>query len=331
MAVVTMAACDKTETDTGKEGQEETPGPGGEEDGPGDEEQELAFDVTAADKTYAVGEKVVFTLSGNAHEIEFWSGEEGHRYEYRDGHKVDITKVQLEFTNNLSNSRSAEGRVFETRNIYVSTDFNGERTVAESINAATWTDVTDLFTLATSYNKENPTESGTGDLTQYVEADKPFYLAFYAKTAAFNVASEGPCWQVYTPELTGETEDGEPVMIGEMDSESENNFDFTIFNIDDENNSLGNSKVGGNYFVLQLGTGPVTKAQGLWAISRELNAGYIQLAPESCKIVKYDWEQPSPETFTYAFDAAGEYDVVFIGRDSVTREEIVKHVTIIVE
>ena len=43
MAVVTMAACDKTETDTGKEGQEETPGPGGEEENPGDEEQELAF------------------------------------------------------------------------------------------------------------------------------------------------------------------------------------------------------------------------------------------------------------------------------------------------
>ncbi|MBD1422781.1 DUF5017 domain-containing protein [Sphingobacterium chuzhouense] len=74
---------------------------------------------------------------------------------------------------------------FKTRMVYgtqdnqlailVSTDFNGVYE-KEDINAATWTDITEEFTL--SSGGDDFTTSGIKELEAYMEPNKPIYIAF---------------------------------------------------------------------------------------------------------------------------------------------------------
>lgn len=66
-------------------------------------EQELLFDASCKvtldkDNTYKAGEPVIFNISGTSDGITFFSGENGHQYQYRDRTEVpleDITSIMM--------------------------------------------------------------------------------------------------------------------------------------------------------------------------------------------------------------------------------------------
>lgn len=129
------------------------------------------FHVTTEKSTYAAGEEIVFNVSGFAEIISFYSGEVGNDYEYKDGRVVDVSSsgAMLSFNNAVQNG-SQEDQLA----ILISTDFNGDTSSLASVKGATWIDITDQFSLATS---SSFIPSGTLDISEYAATD-PFYVAF---------------------------------------------------------------------------------------------------------------------------------------------------------
>ena len=128
----------------------------------------LSFDVTTSSTTYNVGDTVHFNFSGNSDFISFYSGEDGHNYEYRN--RTTLAGVpQLQFT-----SYAQYGAQLNTLQLMVSNDFTGTYDSAH-IYQGTWTDITSRATLSTGANN---TPSGIIDLSDFLAQQKPIFFAF---------------------------------------------------------------------------------------------------------------------------------------------------------
>src|SRR5690606_3856199 len=96
------------------------------------------FEVSTAKDTYKAGEKVTFTIDGDAGMLDFWSGEVGNDYEYRERRFMpapDEILMQIRIRHQYKDTRTAS-----TFQVLVSTDFDGDRSSFEQVDAATWTD-----------------------------------------------------------------------------------------------------------------------------------------------------------------------------------------------
>jgi hypothetical protein len=126
------------------------------------------FTVTADRESYTTADTVRFAFTGNPYYLTFYSGEPYHKYEFRDRETAAGTP-QLSFT-----SQMTTGSQTNTLKLMVSTDFSG---VYDSTNIyqATWTDITSKVKLATN---NTATSSGIIDLSAFVTADHPAYVAF---------------------------------------------------------------------------------------------------------------------------------------------------------
>ncbi|MEO7461871.1 MAG: DUF5017 domain-containing protein [Ferruginibacter sp.] len=128
----------------------------------------LVFNVTTASTTYQAGDTVNFKFSGNPEFISFYSGEEGHNYDFRERTTIDGIP-QLKFT-----SYAQFGTQTNTLQLLASNDFSGTYN-ATNLNQATWTDITSRATLSTGANN---TPSGIIDLSDFLAQKKPIYIAF---------------------------------------------------------------------------------------------------------------------------------------------------------
>lgn len=118
------------------------------------------------------GVPVNFKIDGKADNIVFYSGEPGHEYSLRDRLFAD-NDLMVDFVSFTDQSTD----VHKNFQILVSSDFNGIYD-AENVAAATWTDVTDKFTLPDVRSKNTP--SGEVNLKEYAgtENDDLIYIAF---------------------------------------------------------------------------------------------------------------------------------------------------------
>lgn len=118
------------------------------------------------------GVPVNFKIDGKADNIVFYSGEPGHEYSLRDRLFAD-NDLMVDFVSFTDQSTD----VHKNFQILVSSDFNGIYD-AENVAAATWTDVTDKFTLPAVRSKNTP--SGEVNLKEYAgtENDDLIYIAF---------------------------------------------------------------------------------------------------------------------------------------------------------
>lgn len=128
-----------------------------------------------ATTTYQAGTPIVFNLQGSADVISFYSGEIFRDYTFKDGREIDIAGHGL----NLNfNSAVAPGTPAGTQNnqfsILASTDFSGSYDDLASVKSATWTNITDRFTLGSSTAF---TPSGRKDISDLLVAGKPIYFA----------------------------------------------------------------------------------------------------------------------------------------------------------
>lgn len=128
----------------------------------------LAFDVTTASTTYQVGDTVNFKFTGNSEFISFFSGEEGHNYDFRERTSIDGAP-QLQFT-----SYAQYGAQQNSLQLMVSNNFNGIYDVT-NVGQATWTDITSRATLSSGANN---TPSGIIDLSDFLAQKKPIFFAF---------------------------------------------------------------------------------------------------------------------------------------------------------
>ena len=140
-----------------------------------DEVKPPDFEVSTEKLTFKVGETVRFKFSGDPHNIVFWSGLPGRKYEFKDrtaevGSKLFVyfnTFQQFYIANNLR--------------VMVSNNYNGIYDPT-NVNAATWTDITARCVLS---NGADQTPSGRIDLTEFAEGNKDVTLAFRYFTTDF--------------------------------------------------------------------------------------------------------------------------------------------------
>lgn len=119
------------------------------------------------------GEPVKFKIDGDADNIVFYSGEPGHEYNLRDRRYAD-NDLMVDFVAYTDQSTG----VHPNFQVLVSNDFDGIYETS-NVDAATWTDVTDLFTLPSETGKNTP--SGSVNLRRFANADNKkalLYIAF---------------------------------------------------------------------------------------------------------------------------------------------------------
>jgi plastocyanin len=149
------------------------------------EADKLQFSASTVQTTVQAGDTVHFQLEGNAEMITFFSGEEGNNYAYSEVPRIEtIDKLNLSFE---THNQAADEADFS---VLVSTDFSGTYDYP-SVQAATWTDITDRFTMATPGPwPQGWQASGEADLSDLTIAGKPLYIGFryllppYTGTAA---------------------------------------------------------------------------------------------------------------------------------------------------
>lgn len=142
-----------------------------------DYEKELTFDVSVEKTTFKAGEAVTFNfVGGDAHQISFFSGERGNAYEFRNQHRTgEVIDVHFGFRTH----NTPVGDVSTVNHdLLISKDFNGNYDY-ESVSAATWVPLTDLFYWGERGSWQNMwAHSGTKAITDYIELGQPFYLAY---------------------------------------------------------------------------------------------------------------------------------------------------------
>lgn len=133
------------------------------------------FMVTTEASSYKVGEPVTFNIQGSADVISFYSGEIYHDYMFSQGRAVDVAGkgLTLSFKNGVAPG-NPPGTQTDQFSVLLSTDFGGDYTDLASVKAATWIDITDSFTLATTATLV-PTD--TVNLSQFAASGKPVYFA----------------------------------------------------------------------------------------------------------------------------------------------------------
>lgn len=131
--------------------------------------EDVKFDINYEQRVYAVGEPIVFKVTGGAELITFYSGEEGKEYKYRDRFEVVGGKPLMEFTSSKLYAPNDN-----PISMLVSTDFSGTYNI-ESLQKATWSDISDRATFSTG---TADTKSGRIDLTDFQRSKVPVYIAF---------------------------------------------------------------------------------------------------------------------------------------------------------
>lgn len=131
-----------------------------------------AFEVTVKKTTFKVGEPVLFSFTGKQDNISFYSGEGFNDYAFKDGRVVDVSSkgVTLDFATQLSGTGTQTNHL----SVWLSANYNGKGDFA-SVQAATWTDITSSFTLATSTTN---LASGKADISSWVTPGKPVFIGF---------------------------------------------------------------------------------------------------------------------------------------------------------
>ncbi|WP_008583527.1 DUF5017 domain-containing protein [Niabella soli] len=133
------------------------------------------FDVTTTTVTVKAGVPAVFKFSGIATTVSFYPGEIYKDYNYKDGRSVAVAGkgLALSFSNGVAAGTPA-GTQANQFSILLSTDFNGNYKDLASVKAATWVNITDSFTLATSATM---VATRSVNLSRFVQAGKPVYFA----------------------------------------------------------------------------------------------------------------------------------------------------------
>jgi hypothetical protein len=278
------------------------------------------FDVSIAKQDYKVGDTVLFSIRGYADLISFYSGEQGKEYRFKDRIEAGDTKLKL----NIS-TQTLYATQRNNLSLMYSTDFNSSYTTA-GVRAATWTDITSRFTLASDavpLANSVVTVSGEVDLSDLPVSNTPIYFAFRFLGQPSATAGLGArTWRI-------------PV--------------FDLYNVDAKTSvrraTIASVTTAGwlgvdienpvNKWTIQSGTpflffAPASTllATEDWAVSAAL---FPNAAVPDVGVGIKDYLKPMSD-YKYAFTKEGTYTITFVGKNVNNRgeEAVVKTLTIVV-
>ncbi|WP_119080540.1 DUF5017 domain-containing protein [Chitinophaga alhagiae] len=258
--------------------------------------------------------QVTFGFSGDAQIVSFYPGIMGNDYSYREGRMLDIKGLLSSFSTTLNN-----GTQENQLSVLVSSDFNGTYDIG-NIRAATWTDITDRFTL-NSRNASASLPSGTKDVKDLLVEGKPFYYAFRYICKPQSVHGANSTWRIRAFSLESQTD------LGTVPLASLTTADWQLINegavVDPGRGAViessGAIRLNGNHLHKEEDTES-------WAVSKGFVLAKTDMGPDRPIAIK---SVINPRLTTYAFNytAPGTYKVAFIasntsyeGQYSVVRE-----------
>ncbi len=270
----------------------------------------VSFDVTTSSTTYNVGDSVVFNFSGNPDYIVYYSGENGHQYQYRNRTKAQGTPY-LNFLTYLQ-----FGTHPNTLRLLLSTDFSGSYDTV-GIRNATWTDITSKAILSTG---KDSTFSGNISLAEYNHPDTPIYVAFKFADKQDGVVSQRT-WTIRNLSLINKLQDSSSSTLLDIPNSIWLGVNFlnpaVLWTI--SNASLRIS--GGNL------TAPSNED---WVISQPVNLGEVN--PDTGVAIK-TLTAPVLKSYYHIYTKPGNYTVVFdaVNANSTSRTEGQKTINITIQ
>lgn len=272
------------------------------------------FDVSASKTTVKLGDPLTFNFTGNPDYIVFYSGEPSiaSRYEYKDRYTAaGVPKLQF------SSARNA-GAQTNSLALMVSNNFAGmgadSASTAANIKAATWTDITSRATLATS---ATVVASGAIDLSDFLAAGKPVFIAFKYTATTGTVQNK---WTITNLTVTNTLPDASVYTIANLNTTAITNYTVpTLFGT----GWAAYKYIGPYNWVVTAGTSLVVTGAATAAAATTASETWTFMGPLALNRVSNDVgtviKEASSRVTSYVyptFKAAGTFNVSFVASNA---------------
>ena len=286
------------------------------------------FEITVEKSEYSVGEVVTFNIQGNPDLITFYSGEKGNSYEFVDKDRIAETQMFFSFRTTIAKN-STNSLNPSVVLISYSKDFSGEYT-EEAIEKATWTDITEKFTLPDKVEVEK-LPSGSVEMSSVYGDNNEIYLKYDYNVKAYDAsARNGRAVWTFT----------DVNVLGDIDGVEERLYDISEMGwkivigegYDESGQDKGNlPKVDVNKITMQSAFKP-SNDKTAWAVSgpiRKLDV--VNYGPDKGVGIKA-LADPIKTSYEYKYSAPGEYQVTFVAKkiDSDRQKEVVRQLKLII-
>lgn len=282
-----------------------------------DTPDEPTFSVSIAKTEYNVADSVEFQINGYADIIGFYSGEPGREYRYKNRLESNDGKLHLNISTRVLFAAQANNL-----SLMYTTNFDNLYTPA-GIAAATWTDITNRFTLSTAPAGANGviTPSADVDLSDLPVAGKPIYFAFrWIGQASTSTPTGGRTWRIHAFNLTNKTATS-AIPIATVTSAG-----WLAVDVKNPVNKWTIQAADPALFFAPAGT--LDESED-WAISKALYPNRV--SPDVSVNIKAYTDKM--KNYKYKFNQPGTYTVTFIAKNGLNGnvKETVKELTVIVK
>ena len=281
---------------------------------------EIAFNATAK-----VGEPVLFNVNNTPDFLYFYAGDFGHQYKFKDRTNAEGA-VSMSFKNSQKWGLGANATGLFS--VWYSKDYDGSGE-AESVNNASWTEISDRFNISTLYNFTFQ-NSGIVDITDLADGN-PIYFGF--KYYCDNVSVRPAEWYFDDFSIEMEVENAPALLTVATEKEP----GFKPVDVQGIDGGWNASKW---YFDTGKGDDGIWRMRGQvkqagvwvvnedWLITKPINL--TKVAPDKGTPLKTYSERL--KAFEYTYTKAGTYTLTFIANNETIhgKKEIMKEFTITV-
>ncbi|WP_343530737.1 DUF5017 domain-containing protein [Pedobacter sp.] len=275
------------------------------------------FNVVTSKAEYNLADSVEFQISGYADVIGFYSGEAGKEYRYRNRLESNDGKMHLNIQTQVLYGTQANNL-----SLLYSTDFDNLYSV-DGISKATWTDITNRFTLSTAAAGAVGTAvtSADVDLSDLPVSGKPIFFAFkWVGQASTTAALGGRTWRVPAFNLTNKTASGASTIA-------------TVTSAGwlaiDVKNTANKWTIQSTTPFLYFAPNSTLNESEDWAVSKALFPNKV--SPDLSVNVKAYTDRM--KNYKYKFSKTGVYNVAFIAKNGLNGnvKEVVKELTVTIK
>ena len=283
----------------------------------------VTFDAVLLSEDIHAGDSVIFSTSGHADYLTFWSGEQGSDYDFRYGRTlVPDWEYYLSFTTKI-----VKGVQTGQLSLLVSDSFDGDYSDYDNIIHTEWTDITGRFSWAVS---GDAVSSSSQSITEFVTEDTPVWFAFRYRTRPQSEFGQASNWLISEWNITNISEEMGPVTMYDN-----SNSGFRVIDPFARTPVASSATVSSSQIAV-AGYDPASTSEDvetdLWVISRPLRlTDAIEMGPDTPLSVK-NFSKQDVSGFGYVYENPGIYEAVFVASNQTIRDkkEVVRTIRITV-
>lgn len=246
-------------------------------------------------------EYLTLTFDGYVDSLLLFDGTLGHEYKHVNRTVMDGVSPKLSFS-----TYAQYGTQANTLSVLVSKDFNPNELSATGIQSATWTNITNRFTLSTGADN---TGSGTADLSDIVADQKGIYFAF---KFVGQTGSTQKTWTIKNFNLVNDLPTGVQQSVANTGNAGWSQYSF-----------LGAGIWTFNASQLQIIGGDATKPSNEdWLISKYFY--FNSVSPDTQSHLLKTRFQKMLNTYRLGYAKPGVYELVVLGKDKEGKEILKK-------